>query len=256
MDELARFFAMERSLLARTSTRSETIDAGVVYMDEEHPERYYSSFLLADDGMSDVSAEGLAGSAERVLGGTDARHRMVVIRDPAVAERLAPRFATLGYRASWSVVMSHRHAPDRAGDVAVREVPFAKVRPLIREMYLEDPDVPDEGADGFTEQQGKRERTVGARYYVGSVERQLAGVCELDVDGHDAQVENVGTLVRFRGRGVARSVVLRAVDAARASGADRVFIVADEDDWPKALYARLGFGTIGRTCDFLRAPEN
>lgn len=55
MDELARFFAMERSLLARTSTRSETVDAGVVYMDEEHPERYYSSFLLADDGMSDVS---------------------------------------------------------------------------------------------------------------------------------------------------------------------------------------------------------
>jgi predicted N-acetyltransferase YhbS len=61
------------------------------------------------------------------------------------------------------------------------------------------------------------------------------------VDGLDAQVENVDTLEEFRGRGVARSVVLRAVEAARDADAEHVFIVADDADWPRDLYARLGF---------------
>ena len=31
-----------------------------------------------------------------------------------------------------------------------------------------------------------------------------------------------------------------------------IFIVADEADWPKELYARLGFDIIGRTWEFMR----
>lgn len=110
-------------------------------------------------------------------------------------------------------------------------------------------------ADSFTEQQGKKERTIGARFFVGMVDGQRAGNCELYLDGRDAQVEDVGTLERFRGRGVARSVVLRAVAAARESGASKVFIVADEGDWPKYLYGRLGFDQIGRCGDFLLLPS-
>jgi hypothetical protein len=50
------------------------------------------------------------------------------------------------------------------------------------------------------------------------------------------------------------SVILRAVQAARDAGARHVFIVADEEDWPRHLYARLGFDQIGRTWEFLRPP--
>jgi N-acetylglutamate synthase-like GNAT family acetyltransferase len=87
------------------------------------------------------------------------------------------------------------------------------------------------------------------------VDGQLAGNCELYQRGDVAQVEHVGTLKRFRDRGVARSVILRAVRAARETGARHVFIVTDEDDWPRHLYARLGFDQIGRTWEFLRSPD-
>ena len=45
----------------------------------------------------------------------------------------------------------------------------------------------------------------------------------------------------IRGRGLASAVVLRAVEEAVASGHDFVFLIADDEDWPKELYARLGF---------------
>ena len=59
--------------------------------------------------------------------------------------------------------------------------------------------------------------------------------------GDVAQVEDVGTLEEFRGKGVARNIVLRAVDEARAAGASLVFLFADANDWPQHLYGRLGF---------------
>jgi hypothetical protein len=33
-----------------------------------------------------------------------------------------------------------------------------------------------------------------------------------------------------------------------------LFIVADDNDWPKDLYARLGFEPVGRTRAFHRLP--
>jgi hypothetical protein len=44
------------------------------------------------------------------------------------------------------------------------------------------------------------------------------------------------------------------VRAARASGADLVFIGADAEDWPKQLYGKLGFEEVTRSVDFVRKP--
>jgi hypothetical protein len=49
--------------------------------------------------------------------------------------------------------------------------------------------------------------------------------------------------------------VLAAADAARAEGADLVFLVADDEDWPKTLYARLGFDAAGPAWEFVRTPR-
>jgi GNAT superfamily N-acetyltransferase len=126
---------------------------------------------------------------------------------------------------------------------------------LLHEIYLRQPwATSDETVRVFTEQHGKYERVIGARFFVVRLEDALAGNCELYVDGLDAQVENVATLEEFRGQGVARATVLGAVNAAREAGVQHPFIVADEADWPKDLYARLGFDRVGRTWQFLRAP--
>ncbi len=107
----------------------------------------------------------------------------------------------------------------------------------------------------FTAQHGKNERVIGARFFAVRLGDHLAGNCELYIDGSDAQIEYVETLEEFRGRGVARAVVLRAIEAASEAGARDIFIVADDDDWPKELYGRLGFDRIGRTWQFIREPK-
>jgi ribosomal protein S18 acetylase RimI-like enzyme len=82
----------------------------------------------------------------------------------------------------------------------------------------------------------------------------LAGACQLYLLDDVAQIESVVTLEQFRGLGVARSVVLRAVREARKAGADLVFLIADLNDWPHRLYGRLGFDEVGRGWSFTRWP--
>ena len=60
------------------------------------------------------------------------------------------------------------------------------------------------------------------------------------------------TLEPYRGRGLARALVLRAAAESRAAGNDLTFLVADADDWPRRLYERLGLETVGRYSRFLK----
>jgi hypothetical protein len=48
-------------------------------------------------------------------------------------------------------------------------------------------------------------------------------------------------------------VVLAALQASLDSGNDLTFLVADDDDWPKNLYAEIGFEPVGRRYEFTRA---
>jgi GNAT superfamily N-acetyltransferase len=62
----------------------------------------------------------------------------------------------------------------------------------------------------------------------------------------------VFTLPDWRNRGCARRLITRAIALARQAGHERVFIVADDEGWPKHLYSRLGFDPIGRMGMFHR----
>ena len=67
MDELARFFGLERRLLERLSTRIEHLALGTAFFDEGYRERFNSNFLLAEGPLDDVPAEMLLGVTDRVL---------------------------------------------------------------------------------------------------------------------------------------------------------------------------------------------
>lgn len=252
-EDLRAFFDLDRRLLERLSTRVVPCRFGVAYLDDEYPTRYYSNFLLADSNLEEGSPDALIAVADEVLNGFE--HRLIILRDEQVGRLLAPLLEERGFKVSRDVVLIHRRLADRPGSLGVEELPFDEIAPLIFEIYREDRQVPDATTGLFTDQHHKFERAIGARFFASRIDGELAGNCELYVNGLDAQVENVGTLERFRGRGVARSVTLRAIDVARAEGAKRVFIVADDDDWPKELYARLGFDEVGRDWHFLRVDR-
>ena len=79
-------------------------------------------------------------------------------------------------------------------------------------------------------------RAVRARDFASPTE-EPAAACRLYTAEGLAQVDEVGTLERRRGRGHATAAVLAAVDAARAEGADPIFLLTDAADWPQQLYA-------------------
>jgi len=80
-------------------------------------------------------------------------------------------------------------------------------------------------------------------------------VTKLRVDGPLGWVEDVYTTPHARNRGYARTLVTQAARAAREAGCSVVVIVADADDWPQDLYARVGFRPIGSGRVFHRVVD-
>ena len=81
---------------------------------------------------------------------------------------------------------------------------------------------------------------------------ELVAMTKLYSDGVTAQVEDVYTVPAWRNRGCARRLITRAVALAREAGHELVFIEADDNGWPKQLYARMGFDPVGRIGVFHR----
>ncbi len=70
-----------------------------------------------------------------------------------------------------------------------------------------------------------------------------------------AWVEDVYTAPEARRRGFARTLVTYATGLARSAGHELVFIIADDNDWPKHLYESIGFRPVGLAWGFyLAAP--
>jgi len=254
VDPLEAFTAFEGRLLRRLSTRVVPFAWGTAYLDDDLPQRYYSNFLRTETDLTRVSADDLIAAADEILGDDRFEHRLVIVRDEVAAERLSPGFATAGFGRAPEVVQLLRREPDRPRALDVDVVPFSEARDLILQTYLEDEQLPNEVAVPFTDIRAKYESAVGARFFVARIDGEQAGLCELYVDGEDAQIENVGTILQFRNRGVARSVVLAACETARAAGAIRIWVLADEQDWPQHLYERLGFDRLAIDVGFLRSP--
>ena len=186
---------------------------------------------------------------ERVQGEAGFEHRKAVLPDEELAERLWPEISAQGWEfASRYVVMAHRREPDRqaAEPVNVVEVggeDWAHGRRAMIELegYGSDPELVRQ----LLELDSRLSRTIHVRHLAAVVDGEVAAFAGLYLDGAVAQVEDVATLPAYRNSGLARAVVLHATAEARRAGAELVFLVADEKDWPKELYARLGFDAIG-----------
>ena len=163
-------------------------------------------------------------------------------------------FERLGWTRATHVVMAHLRQPDRRADTGiVREVPLEALAEPHNRVTLAEPHGSPQLADQLLAAKRRIGAVARARYFAIEVEGVVAAYCELRSDGATAQIEDVNTLQAYRGRGFGRIVVQHALDEARANH-DLVFLEALADDWPKALYAKLGFEIIGERHLFLHAP--
>jgi predicted GNAT family acetyltransferase len=118
---------------------------------------------------------------------------------------------------------------------------------LMRRWILEKAEAQPSALEEHVEACRRQARSSGERHFgIAGSDGELVSMTNLRSDGTIAQVENVYTAPAARGRGHARTLVAHVTGLAASAGHELVFITADDDDWPKELYARLGFTPIGR----------
>ena len=253
MTELERCIAMLREIDRRAAGRSVPFRFGSAYLRDELPNVWSRNYLSLEQDHEDASAESLAAEADRVLGDAGIAHRKVEVLDGEAGARLAPGFAELGWRVECDVVMVASRAPDREADVSVvDEVRHEELEPVWAESQRSEGDVGDEDVIRQLAQ-GKRvlASAIDVRFFGARAEGEIGAYCELYSVHRTGQIENVLTLEHFRNRGLARALVLRALEASRGLGNDLTFLLANREDWPRELYRKLGFEEIGVVYDFV-----
>jgi len=186
-------------------------------------------------------ADELIDEAERLM--EDYFHRRVVIErgDDAVADD----FRASGWTVTPHLIMARVRPPDRRVDTSfVREVAFADLVPARHAVTLGEPWGDAEISSLLDEAKQLIVRAVPTRFFAAFVDGEIAAYCEVRSRDGVAQIEDVNTLERFRGRGFGRAIVQHAAEEASATN-DLVYLEALADDWPRELYGRLGFDVVG-----------
>ena len=198
-----------------------------------------------------VAAEQLAATADELMEGH--HHRRVVAEQSAPG--LAGDLGALGYGLSTHLVLAHRARPDRRVDTAaVRVVSLDDLEPVREAAVLAEPWGDLEIAQQLEGAKRRIAEAIPTTFFGAFADGEVAGYCELRSDGRTAQIEDVEVLPRHRGRGLGRALVQHALDEGLRRH-ELVFLEALADDWPRELYAKLGFQVVDRRDFYTRLPS-
>jgi GNAT superfamily N-acetyltransferase len=251
MSELARIVAFHRDIEERCCDRIVPSFLATGLFNTKLPLVWDRNYLRVEDASARAAA--LVALADRLQGAARLSHRRIQADDLEAGSRLAPQFERLGWQVKRRLVMAFRETAEREADpLLVREVEPAALLGFWEESErLAYPDRPDL-ARQLVESRLLTARKIDARFLACRADGRIASACHLYLRGPTAQVEDVFTHPDFRNRGLASAVVLAAVAHARTAGHDLVWLIAEADDWPKALYAKLGFTPVGEFTVFTR----
>jgi len=254
MTELERCIEFIRRIEDRAAAQREDFRFGVAHLNDRLPRVWSRNYLLAEKNLDTATAGLLATEADRILGGAGLGHRKVEINDAEVGERLDPGFRDLGWNVQCDLIMVARREPDVQADLSrVEEVHVEELEPAWAEGTRSEPYGSDEEVvEQLVAANRVMMEAVATRFFAARVDGEIASYCDLYSEGRTGQIEAVMTLERYRNRGLARATVLRALAESRGAGDDLTFLMANRDDWPWKLYAKLGFDEIGCVYEFIR----
>jgi predicted GNAT family acetyltransferase len=202
-----------------------------------------------------VSVDDALALADEHLG--DLPYRQLFVDDEHSGRHFERSLRAAGWRTERDVVMALVRTPDRDVDTAVvAEADQQPMLALMRRWFLDSPTVPTSEALAELVEYAERETRArdDRRFGVLGDGGALVAMTKLRSDGAIAQIEDVYTVPEARRRGYARALVTRAATQARSEAHELVFVVADDNDWPKRLYQKLGFDPIGYAWAFHKGP--
>ena len=225
----------------RAATRIEGLDGLFAVVDERWPVSHDNNKVVVTQP---VAPETVLAFADDSLGGAGVAHRQVLAFEGG--DEVAPVAREAGYTVETLVVMTLDPDFDQAPrpDVDVREIDEDALSGVLVETWSAgNPEMSEETVRQLVARRVAFDAPVTA--FAAFAEGRP--VAHLDLRRRDgvAEIDNVGTLPDHRNHGYARALVLHAIARARSQGDDLIFLLADAEDWPRELYAKLGFGVIG-----------
>jgi len=253
-EDFLRAVAWERRAHEQIAQRIEPLRYGFAGFDETLPLVYFANLIWVTAGPGEVSAPELMVDADRLLAPFE--HRWIVVDREPLWAMLTEEFAAAGWGIQTHVLMTHRRAPDRTGQLdAVDEVEYDDLRAAeMRYMDSQPWCTSIDPARQVLEHHLRLGAVLGERCFAIRDGDDVVAYAKLRHRDGIGQVEDVVVLEGHRGTGLGRLVTTAALQAGLEREPELMFIVADDDDWPKELYARLGFEAAGRARMFHRLP--
>jgi GNAT superfamily N-acetyltransferase len=245
-DTLARVLAFVRANLAKTADEFRPIEAGWVVSSPSLPAVWSVNHVRV---ALPLSFESLVELADQQLAGS--RYVQIALENQDTGPAVEPEFRHAGWKAERELLMALSAAPDREIDTSIAvDAGEDEVLEVMSRWHGEDQLSAGE-LEQLIEYSRREARACGDRLLgVRSPDGRLVAISKLRAARSVAQVEDVYTVPEARGRGFARALVARAAQLARDAGHDLIFITADDNDWPKELYAKIGFRPLGRMWQF------
>lgn len=255
-EDFERCERFEQATAERASTTVTQIDLGTLYLNRDLPKVWDRNFLWLGPGAAGVDASELAGVTDCLLGEAGVDHRKFLAAAEHVSPEVAKELTDLGWSRTDLITMTLRDASQAARSPDVEELSAHDYedfnRTIIREFSDGGPDVVEQLVRLGT----LMGRAGNARFFVTKHEGKYVSGSHLYSDGRAAQIEDVGTLEAYRGRGLAKVLMRHVIAEAFDAGHDLIFLVAEADDWPKAFYERLGFEMAGLTIEYKIEPPD
>lgn len=238
-----------RGVLARTVDEIRTIAEGVVVNTPSLPAVWAANQVRVSEALGYQDLVGLAEEHLPGLGYLD-----IALEHQQTGPALERAFRGAGWKTQRDLLMTLSRAPDRIADTKLTvEVSEDESMELMGRWYAEDPGPTATGHQQLVDYTRRESRVHGDRMIgVRGQGGEIVAMAKLGTDGLTAQVEDVYTVPEARRRGYARALVSRAIELGRRAGAELIFITADDEDWPKLLYARIGFRPLGHVWHFHR----
>ena len=209
---------------------------------------YWDFNLVRVEDDPGMSVDDLVAFTDQALAGLE--HRRIDFDLAEAAEPLRAGFAKPGWRSERLVSMRHESPPPPGPGIEVEEVPYDAVGDLRAAWHEEDFPGVDQGSHPA------HAREVALLHHARVLTVRDGGTpvafAQLERDGSAAEITQVYVHPDHRGQGRGTAMTRAAIEA--AGDVRDLWIVADDEDRPKKLYARLGFHPVWRMTQFLRLP--